>query len=102
MYLDKVDGIAKILLDKYPEPDIKAYEIEHCMDYYKKWIRYHVIAKTLLRCYDRLDTDPEDMFYTALLDYEMAYAKTDSLQKRSVYSICVNALQGAYDYVKTV
>lgn len=98
--MDKVDRIAKALLDRHPEPDLKADKAKG--ECYKKWIEHYIITKALMRCYDLLDTDPEDIFFQELLDCWLAFAKTDSLQKKKVYSIYVDTLQNAYDYVKTV
>ncbi len=97
MYLEKVERITQNLLAKYPEPDLKTGKANG--NYYKKWIEHYIIAKTLMQCYDLLDTDPEDVFFQELLNYWLAFTKTDSLQKKKVYSIYVDTLQNAYDYI---
>ncbi len=100
MYLDKIERIAQKLLDKYPEPDLKTGKAKG--DYYKKWVEYYITSKTLIKCYDSLEKDPEDIFYQELLDYWLAYTETTSQQKKKVYSIYVDILQNVYDYIRTV
>lgn len=100
MYLDDVDKIAKILLDKYPEPDLKAGKSKK--NYWMRWAEYYIVAKTVLKCYDMLHRSPEDVFFEELLQYSLAIRETKSEQKRKLYLVYINTLEKACSIVQDI
>lgn len=89
MYLDEVELLTKRALDVYPEPSLRC---KGQKDYKKRWYEHYIIAQTLLKCYDRLDTDPIDIFDNEILQYSIAKAASVSNEKKKLYTIYVNAL----------
>ncbi len=100
MYLDDVDRIAKVLLDKYPEPDLKTGKAKR--NYWMRWAEHYVISKTLMRCYDLLDQNPVDIFNNEWLQYSLATYETESEQKRKLYLVYSNTLNIACSIVKDI
>jgi hypothetical protein len=100
VYLDEVDRIAKILLDKYPEPDLKTGKAKR--DYWMRWVEHYIIAKTLMMCYDALDTHPNEIFGNEWLEYSLAVYETRSEQKRKIYLVYSNTLEKACSIVKDI
>lgn len=90
MYLDEVNKLTELILDKYPEPSLKSEKIKK--DYKKRWSEYYIVAKTLLKCYDNLEKDPFDIFDQELLQYSIARAQSQSCEKKKLYTIYINAL----------
>lgn len=100
MYLDEVDRIAKILLDRYPEPDLKTGKAKG--DYWVRWAEHYIIAKTLMMCYDALDVNPLEIFDDEWMKYSLAAYETRSEQKRKLYLVYSNALENACSVAKDI
>lgn len=90
MYLDDLELLTKKAFDVFPEP--KLANGKNKKDDRKKWAEHYIVGKTLLKCYDKLDKNPIDIFEGEVLQYSLARVETKSLEKKKLYSIYIHAL----------